>query len=106
VNQSTSIPILKENEQVLLTMRGRLENMFIDLSLMHDATVVRRAACDSVDSDTDAEVSHVLQRCCSDGIHSQMEKLTSIIEQLGGQTEFSGHDGDQESQLEDSDEQV
>jgi hypothetical protein len=106
VNPATSIPLLKDNEQPLLIMRERLENMFIDLSLIHDATVVCRAACDSVNSDTDAEVSHVLRRCCTDQLHSQMEELTSIIEQLGGRTDLSDdNDDDQEGQLEDSNEQ-
>jgi hypothetical protein len=90
VNQSTSIPLL--------------ENMFIELSLIHDITAVCRAVCDAVRSDTD--VSHVLRRCASDKLHSQMEELTTIIEQLGGQTDLSNDSNDnQETELETSHEQ-
>jgi hypothetical protein len=100
VNQSTSIPLLKDNERQLIGVRGRLEDMFRSLSLVHDVIVVCGRACDAVNSDTDAEVSHVLRRCGTASLFSQMEELTSIIEQLGGQTDLSDdNDDDQESQL-------
>lgn len=89
MNQSTSIPLLKDNEQQIIGVRGRLEDMFRSLNLVHDVTVVCRGACDAINSDSDAEVAHVLQRCGTDELFTQMKELTSIIEQLGGRTELS-----------------
>jgi hypothetical protein len=86
---TTTIPILEGNEQELVVLRRRLESMFISLHLIHDITVVCGGACDAVNSDTDAEVSHVLRRCATDEFHAQMKALTDIIECLGDRTEFS-----------------
>ena len=106
MNPTTSIPLLRENEQQLLILRRRLEIIFVDLHLIHDVTSVCEAACDAVNSDTDAEVSHILRRCASDKLHGQMEELTSIIEQLGGRTRLSDDDApdnDDKSESEDHD---
>ena len=88
MTQSASIPLLKNSEQQLVGLRGRLEEIFRSLSLVRDIAVVCGRACDAVSSDTDAEVSHVLRRCGTDELHTQMKVLTEIIELLGGRTEF------------------
>jgi hypothetical protein len=62
------------------------------VSLVHDVIVVCGRACDAVNSDTDAEVSHVLRRCGTASLFNQTEDLTSIIEQLGGRTGLSDDD--------------
>ena len=99
MNQSASIPLLKDNEQQLIGVRGRLEDVFRSLTLVHDVIVVCGRACDAVNSDTDAEVSHVLRRCGTASLFSQMEELTSIIEQLGGQTDLSDDNDDDEQEI-------
>jgi hypothetical protein len=89
VNESTPIPLLKENEQKLVRLRSRLEDMFRELYLIHDVMVVCGATCDAESADLDPEVSHVLRRCGADKLYGQMKALTNIIEFLGGRTEFT-----------------
>ena len=100
MNSPTTIPILEDNEQKLVTMRGALEQIFLNLNQAHDIAIVCGRASEAVNSDTDDEVSNVLRQFCSNEIYRQLRRLTRIIEQLGGQTEFSGYDDAEDVEVE------
>jgi hypothetical protein len=90
-NQSpdSSIPLLKSNVEQLAKVRRQLEGMFRELRLIQDVIMVCCGVRESVSSDLDNEVEHVLRRCGSDRMFSVLKALTEIIERFGGTTEMS-----------------
>ena len=90
-NQSAnqSIPLLKSNEEQLAKIRRQLEGMFRELRLVQDVIMVCCGVRESVSSDLDDEVEHVLRRCGSDRLFSVLKALTEIVERFGGETEMS-----------------
>jgi hypothetical protein len=83
------IPLLKSNEEQLAKIRRQLEGMFRELRLVQDVILVCGGACESVNSDLDGEVEHVLRRCGSNRLHSVLKTLTEIVARFGGTTEMS-----------------
>jgi hypothetical protein len=65
VNQSTSIPLLKDNEQVIMGLRGRLGDMFRSLNLIHDIAIVCDRACDAGSLRHQLSASGVLTVACA-----------------------------------------
>ena len=90
-NQSAhrSIPLLKSNEEQLAKTRRQLEGMFRELRLVQDVITVCGGVRESISSDLDGEVEHVLRRCGSDRLYSVLKTLTAIVERFGGRTEMS-----------------
>ncbi len=90
-NQSAhqSIPLLKSNEEQLAKIRRQLEGMFRELRLVQDVIMVCGGVRESISSDLDGEVEHVLRRCGSDRLYSVLKTLTEIVERFGGRTEMS-----------------
>jgi hypothetical protein len=90
-NQSApqSIPLLKSNEEQLAKIRRQLEGMFRELRLVQDVIIVCGGACESINSELDGEVEHVLRRCGSDRLFSVLKTLTEIVERFGGTTAMS-----------------
>jgi hypothetical protein len=90
-NQSApqSIPLLKGNEEQLAKIRRQLEGMFRELRLVQDVIMVCGGVRESIGSDLDVEVEHVLRRCGSDRLFSVLRTLTEIVERFGGNTEMS-----------------
>ena len=90
-NQSAhpSIPLLKSNEEQLAKIRRQLEGMFGELRLVQDVIKVCGGVRESISSDLDDEVEHVLRRCCSDRLSVVLKTLTEIVERFGGKTEMS-----------------
>jgi hypothetical protein len=84
-----SIPFLRTNEEQAVKVRKRLEDIFSNISLVHDVIVMSIEVCESNSGDFNPEMSHVLRRCGANKLHSQLKALTSIIEKFGGKTEFS-----------------
>jgi hypothetical protein len=84
-----SIPLLRSNEEQLAKIRRQLEGMFRDLRLVQDIIVICCGVRESVCSDLDDEVEHVLRRCGSDRLFSVLRTLTEIVERFGGTTEMS-----------------
>ena len=82
------IPIIKDSEQRLAKMRGRLEGIFHELHTIRSVIVVS-AETITQGSEFDPEVSCVLTRCAADKLHRQLQSLTFVIEQLGGRTEYT-----------------
>ena len=87
VNQS--IPLLRSNEEQLAKIRRQLERMFRELRLVQDVIMVCGDVRESIGSDLDGEVEHVLRRCGSDRLQSVLQTLTEIVERFGGSTEMS-----------------
>jgi hypothetical protein len=84
-----AIPLLKSNEEQLAKIRRQLEGMFRELRLVQDVILVCSGACESVSSDLDGEVEHVLRRCGSNRLQSVLKTLTEIVARFGGTTEMS-----------------
>jgi hypothetical protein len=84
-----SIPFLKSDEEQIAKIRRQLEALFRELRLVQDVMVVCGVVSESVGSDLDAEVEHVLRRCGSERMSSVLKTLTQIIERFGGRTELS-----------------
>jgi len=87
-----SIPFLRTNEEQAIKVRKRLEDIFSNISLVHDVIVMSIEVCESNSGDFNPEMSHVLRRCGANKLYSQMQALTSIIEKFGGKTEYSKQD--------------
>jgi len=83
------IPFLRANEEQIARVRRQLQGMFRELRLVQDVLKVCGGACDSVSSDLDGEVEHVLRRCGSDRLCNVMATLTEIVERFGGTTDMS-----------------
>ena len=90
-NQSAheSIPLLRSNEEQLAKIRRQLEGMFRELRLVQDVIMICGGVCESISSDLDGEIEHVLRRCGSDRLFSVLKTLTEIVERFGGTTEMS-----------------
>ena len=90
-NQSThpSIPLLKSNEEQLAKIRRQLEGVFRELRLVQDVIMVCGGVRESISSDFDDEVEHVLRGCGSDRLSVVLKILTEIVERFGGKTEMS-----------------
>jgi len=86
-----SIPFLKSNEEQAVKVRKRLEDIFSNISLVHDVIVMTIEVCEANSGDFNPEMSHVLRRCGANKLHSQLQALTSIIEKFGGRTAYSEH---------------
>jgi hypothetical protein len=84
-----SVPFLRTNEEQAAKVRKRLEDIFSNISLVHDVIVMSIEVCESNSGDFNPEMSHVLRRCGANKLHSQLQALTTIIEKFGGKTEFS-----------------
>ena len=84
--QTTTIPIIKDNELRLAKMRRQLEALFRSVNLAHDEIFV---ASEAARSKGLPEVATVLSLCVCNRLFSQLRSLTNIIERLGGRTELS-----------------
>ena len=84
-----SIPLLRSNEEQLAKIRRQLEGMFRELRLIQDVIMICGGVCESISSDLDGEIEHVLRRCGSDRLFSVLKTLTEIVERCGGTTEMS-----------------
>jgi hypothetical protein len=84
--QTTTIPIIKDNELRLAKMRRQLEDMFRSLDLTHDEIGV---AAEAARSEGQPAISNVLSLCVCNRLFSQLKSLTNIIERLGGRTDLS-----------------
>lgn len=82
-------PFLRASEEQLAKIRRQLEWSFREISLVQDVLKVCGGACESVSSDLDGEVEHVLRRCGSDRLFTVMTTLTEVVERFGGKTEMS-----------------
>ncbi len=85
----TNIPLLQHVEQRLNLIRMNLLDMFAFLKIAHDAVVVCIAASKQTNADCNAEVASVLFNTVNHQIDEQMRVISSIIEELGGRTEFT-----------------
>ena len=90
-NQSAhqSIPLLRSNEEQLAKISRQLEGMFRELRLVQDVIMVCGGVRESIGSDLDGEVEHVLRRCGSDRLSNVLKTLTEVVERFGGTTEMS-----------------
>jgi hypothetical protein len=84
-----SIPLLKSNEEQLAKIRRQLEGLFKELRLVQEVIMVCGRVRESISSDLDDEVEHVLRRCGSDRVFGVLKTLTEIVERFGGTTEMS-----------------
>jgi hypothetical protein len=71
-----TIPLLRSNEEQLAKIRRQLEGIFTELQLVQDVIMVCGDVRESIGSDLDSEVEHVLRRCGSDRLLSVLKVLT------------------------------
>lgn len=88
--QTTTIPIIKDNELRLARMRRQLEGMYRTLNLVHDEIGV---AAEAARSEGQPEIANVLSLGVCNRLFGQLKLLTSIIERLGGRTDLSEEQG-------------
>jgi hypothetical protein len=69
-------------EQVI-KLRRRLEDVFSNVSLVHDVVTVCIELSQGSTGDFNAEIANVLRRCAADRLRFQMTVLTNVIERLG-----------------------
>ena len=69
-----SIPFLRTNEEQAVKMRKRLEDIFSNISLVHDVIVMSIEVCESNGGDFNPEMSHVLRRCGANKLHSSYRR--------------------------------
>jgi hypothetical protein len=86
VPETTTIPIIKDNELRLARMRRQLEGMFRTLDLVHDEIAV---ASEAARSEGQPEIANVLSLSVCNRLFGQLKLLTNIIERLGGRTHLS-----------------
>ena len=84
--ETTTIPIIKDNELRLARMRRQLERMFRTLDLVHDEISVTAQAARS---EGRPEIARVLSLSVCNRLFGQLKLLTYIIEKLGGKTDLS-----------------
>jgi len=84
--QTTTIPLIRDNELRLAKMRRQLEGMFRQLDLVYDEVTV---SSDAADLHNLPELTNVLRRSVANRLFDQLKLLTNIIERLGGTTELS-----------------
>jgi hypothetical protein len=87
--QTTTIPIIKDNELRLAKMRRQLEEMFRHLNVIHDEISV---TADAARSEGMPAIANVLSLSVCNKLFGQLRLLTNIIERLGGTTELSEED--------------
>jgi len=84
--QTTTIPIIKDNELRLEKMRRQLEGMFGHLNVIHDEISV---TAEAARSEGMPAIANVLSMSVCNKLFGQLRLLTNIIEKLGGTTELS-----------------
>jgi hypothetical protein len=84
-NRLTRQPIHERLEIV----RQDLEAIFTQLLLVLDVTIAVHRALLHQNAVQDGDIANVLQRCGSDMLHEHLGGLNTIIEELGGETEYS-----------------
>jgi hypothetical protein len=87
--QTQSIPLLQSSHEQAVKLRKRLEEVFGNISLVHDVVVICLELGQMNVGDFNPEIAHVLRRCAADRLHFQMRVLTGVIERLGGKTGFT-----------------
>lgn len=87
--QTTTIPIIKDNELRLAKMRRQLEGMFNHLNVIHDEISV---TAEAARSEGMPAIANVLSKSVCNKLFGQLRLLTNIIERLGGTTELSEDD--------------
>jgi len=85
----TKVSLIRSTEQQLIMIRMRLEDAFAFLKIAHHASVVCIAASRQTSTDCDEEVATILFNVVSHHIDRQMRAISSIVEELGGRTEFT-----------------
>ena len=71
-------------EEHVIKLRRRLEDVFRNVSLVHDVVTVCVELSQGSTGDFNAEIANVLRRCAADRLHFQMTVLTNVIERLAG----------------------
>jgi hypothetical protein len=84
-NRSTRQPI----DERLEIVRQDLETIFTQLLLVLDVTITVHKALLHQNAVQDGDFANVLQRCGSDMLHEHLGELNIVIEELGGETEYS-----------------
>ena len=85
VEQPTSpfAPLPSDGEEQVIKLRRRLEDVFRNVSLVHDVVTVCIELSQGSTGDFNAEIANVLRRCAADRLRFQMTVLTNVIERLG-----------------------
>jgi len=85
----SAIPLLQGSHEQAVKLRKRLEDVFGNISLVHDVVVISLELGQANVGDFNPEIAHVLRRCAADRLFFQMRLLTGVIERLGGKTALS-----------------
>jgi hypothetical protein len=88
MSETLKTPLLGINEQ-LMTIRKRLEDVFYELHIVLDVSIVCYTVAESINGDCNPELSTVLRHHVMMGVDQQMRAVSRMIEALGGKTEYT-----------------
>jgi hypothetical protein len=90
-------PSLSRNNSIDNTeLRRTLEEVFIELKNVEDVLIVCTKAYCATKVEQVEEVGNVLRRSGADPLFVQLQRLSKVIEGLGGETYMTGDTGDDE----------
>jgi hypothetical protein len=72
-----------------------LKEVFCELNNVEDVLIVCAQAYRATKTEQDEEVANVLRRCGSDPLFTQLQRLSRVIEGLGGETCMTDAGADQ-----------
>ena len=82
-------PPATSGEEQVIKLRRRLEDVFRNVSLVHDVVTVCVELSQGSSGDFNSEIANVLRRCAADRLRFQMTVLTNVIDRLGGKKAVS-----------------
>jgi hypothetical protein len=81
-----------DNTELLRT----LKEIFNELNNVEDVLIVCAKAYRATKTEQDEEVASVLRRCGADPLFTQLQRVSRVIEGLGGETSMTDDDRDDE----------
>src|SRR6185437_451051 len=87
--QEPILPIFKDDQAHLVKLRRRLEEVFRQIYLAHDVTLLVGEVCANRNKENSPEIERVLRECGTNRLFSAMKNLTFVIEKLGASTEIT-----------------
>ena len=88
-------------QELLETLLEKLSEVFSDLHIVLDTSVVCHAAAEGAAAECKSELAAVIHQSITHGIEEQMHALTECIEMLGGTTCYSDDDEDADDEEDD-----
>jgi hypothetical protein len=88
MSEAPKTPLLIVNEQ-LIAFRKQLKDIFDELHIVLDVSIVSYAAADCINFEFNHELATLLRVHVTCGIDEQMRAISRMVEALGGETEYT-----------------